>query len=159
NRERRRERRSAVDRAREADPVAAHPFVVDVAELRVDRLLDLGVLTRARRADVRYRTDCVRGRGRGAQRGEREGRRDHETEPAAGHWAIVRRGRACVKTQKKEGRIAPAFLVMRLPPGYGVFAKYASSPWPVQPPNVASFRKSVQYDATPEPFKKMAMLL
>ena len=76
--DRRAEVRAAVGRARERDPAAAHPDLVDVRP--VDRLLDLGVLAGAARADVRERVDRVGGDRRERRaRDEEQGRPDQDS--------------------------------------------------------------------------------
>ena len=66
--DRRVERVAAVRRARERDPAAAHPCLVDVAERGVDGLFDLSVLARTRRAGLGGRADRVAGSGTGERR-------------------------------------------------------------------------------------------
>ena len=75
--DRRVERPAAVSRACEADPLAAHPVLVDVAARRVDSLLDFRIVAGARRrADVVDGPDAVRR----ARRGERRRRYEQAAE-------------------------------------------------------------------------------
>src|SRR6267142_4225436 len=60
--------------------MATHPILVDIPELRVDRLLDLGIVARTRRwsTDVANRADAVRRPGSEHRCcGEGKGQADH----------------------------------------------------------------------------------